>query len=180
MIFILTIIVAGLFAAIGLRKGFFTMWGLLFNLLIAIYLSVMLSPTIIGFFPRLDGSGYYRGLCLLSTALVVFFLGQMFVANFLIGQVSLPKICNNFGSVILGILAGFFVANFVFFVISVTPISTNKIAVSHFSEDFSRIKINSTVQRACKTVSTMSLQGDDHICEPIFDWLTTNSQPANQ
>lgn len=41
------------------RQGFFTMWGILFNGLVSMYLGIMLSPTLIQNVPALRTNDYY-------------------------------------------------------------------------------------------------------------------------
>ena len=66
------ILVALLVGIFGIRKGFFIMWGTIFNVLVSIYLGVMLTPLIIGTFQKEGVSCYCCAGCVVGITLLLF------------------------------------------------------------------------------------------------------------
>ncbi|TFG47513.1 MAG: hypothetical protein E4H40_06330, partial [Candidatus Brocadiia bacterium] len=157
MLFLLTIIIGAIFAAIGRKKGFVNVWTMLFNLLITIYLSVMLSPTIIGYIPVLDTSCYYHALCILVVALFVFTSTHILVGMYFSGvfYVPLPKIFNGLVAGILGFFLGFLASSFIFFMFGITPLAGHP-TVKNLTGDASFDQINSTLLSATRSVNGLS------------------------
>jgi len=172
MLFLLTIITGAVFAVIGRKKGFVTVWTLLFNLLITIYLSVMLSPTIVGYIPALNTS-YYHALCILAVAMFVFTSTNLLVGMYFSGvfYVPLPKIFNGLGAGILGFFLGFLASSFIFFMVGITPLADHP-TVKNWTGDASFNRINSTLLSATRSVNGLSAQWDKHTCKCVIDWLT--------
>ena len=163
MTLIITIIVGILFALLGMKKTFYPMWALLFNVLLAIYLAVMLTPIIIDKFKIIDSFGNYSyALCLLSIAVAVFAVAQLLTFRFLTAVycVSFPAILNNAGAAILGFLTGFAVANFIIFIITITPITGNP-SLDKLSKDAQSYgNVDSYLISTCKVINKLSLQCD--------------------
>lgn len=178
MIFLLTVIFGGIIAVVVRRKNFFSMWALLFNVLIAIYISVMLSPTIIGRIPEIYGDGYCYGLCLLALALPVFLISQSLASIYLTRDfnVSFPKVFNGIGSSLFGFLVGYFGLNFIIFAIGIMPLSEYPF-VKQISGDVPLVQIvRGPVLTTCNTVRKLSLQWDVNGCEPVVAWLTAKEE----
>ena len=158
----ITIIIGIVFALLGLKKTFYPMWALLFNILLAIYLAVMLMPVIIDKFRILTsfGGNYSYSLCLLSMAAVVFVVLQLLTFRFLTAVycVSFPALLNNAGAAILGFLAGFAVANFIIFLVTITPISNNPSLEKLSNDAQSSDSVNSYVISTCNIINKLSLQ----------------------
>ena len=161
MALLITIIAGIVFALLGLKKTFYPMWALLFNVLLAIYVAVMLTPTVLEKIETLSSFGNYSGvLCLGSIALVVFVVAQLLTFRFLTAVycVSFPVILNNIGAGILGFMTGFAISNFVIFLISVTPILENP-SLKKLSSDAEALGgVNSYVVSTCNVINEMSLQ----------------------
>ncbi len=160
----ITIVIGIIFAMLGIRKTFYPMWALLFNILLAIYLSVMLMALFIDKVKILTpfAGSYSYALCLLSMAAVVFVVVQLLTFRFLTAVycVSFPELLNNVGAAIVGFLAGFAVANFIIFLIAITPISDNPSL--KFSKDVqSSGSVNSYVISTCNIINKLSLQCDE-------------------
>ncbi|MBA7485891.1 hypothetical protein ES707_21443 [subsurface metagenome] len=72
MILLLAVVVGVVFAVIGVRKGFFPMWLVLFNILISIYVGVMLSPTLVAIRPDMEQEPYYLAAFIAVTSVMIF------------------------------------------------------------------------------------------------------------
>jgi len=174
MVFWVAVIVGGTFAYMGIKKGLFMTWAVLFNVLVSIYIGVMLTPVIIKIIISGSGSNEYHYYnCAGSLAIVsaiIFVLLQTIVINLVIEtfQVTLPKVFSRIFSGILGFLAGYLVCGFVFFAVSVavTPLKRPLIEglVNHcrFGEN--------SVKKACSFVALASLQCYDD-GPKVVDWI---------
>jgi len=124
MMFWLGILVGGVFAWFGVKKGFYELWIMLFNIVISIYLAVFLRPAVAGIVPFGDTS-FGGVLTMLAIAVACFLIlhGVSFV--FLTGQFTIPfpKIFDTLGAGLVGFLTGFLVWSFASFLIAITPVS---------------------------------------------------------
>jgi uncharacterized membrane protein required for colicin V production len=175
MAFLLTIIAGAVAAWFGRRKGFVTMWVMLFNVLISIYLSILLSPTLIGYISALNSSGYYRALTLLFVAILVFLclhnLVNMFLAIALSAE--LPKLCDGFGAGVLGFLAGHFASGFLIFVLGLFPPLQADLVKELSGGDSLSASVTIPVKWSCSTAATISFQSDRDTHEDIINWYLT-------
>ncbi len=161
----LIILAVGLvFAFIGYKKTWYPSWALLFNMLISVYTSIMVTPQIVdkvSFIREYLGNFSYA-VFVLTAAVIVFVVMQLLAFRFFTAVyiVSFPKILNNAGSAVLGFLTGLVIAGFLLFLITITPLS-----------DFSAVKflaqgrqtpggVNGVVLGSCNFVHKISLQPD--------------------
>jgi uncharacterized membrane protein required for colicin V production len=124
MVFWIGIFVAVIFAYSAIKLGFYHAWTMLFNLVIAVYVAVRISPVIEEFLPAaMDGGQYSKTMALLATGLVTFLILHGIAYALLIGQfeVTFPRVMNTLGSGILGFLAGFLIWSFGTLVVCTTP-----------------------------------------------------------
>ena len=174
--------VAGVVGAVlGRRAGFIAVWVFLFNLLIAVYVSLMLSPTLIGYVPLLNSSRYYHALTLLFVVLLIFLICHNFVGMFLAQAFSakIPRFFNNFFAAVSGFLAGHFACGFILFIIGVTPL-----AETSFMEQLSDTSLARSVEPPvlCSTqiVSTISFQCDRQERGQVIEWFSSGRVPKQK
>ena len=172
MILFLTILTGSVVAVIGMKKGFLPMWAMLFNVLLSIYLSVMLTPTIIGNLDKLADNPYYCLFSMLTVAMLSFVITQMLIARSLRGIfiATLPRIFNGIGAGVLGFMVGYFVSNFILFLICITPLSNQPIVKNYIGKERLSQVVNATMVSVCNTVSELSCQDDEDICLEVVDW----------
>ena len=132
MVFWVGILVGGLFVWLAVRRGFYEMWTMLFNLLISIYIAVYLTPVIVEIVPAAGDTAYGNAMMLLAVAVAIFAILYVISLTFLTGQfkVEFPKIFDNLGAGILGFLGGLRVWSVVVLLISATPIVKSDFARS--------------------------------------------------
>jgi len=130
MIFWISILTGALFAWFAIKLGFYDTLTFLFNIVIAIYVAVFLTPIIIDFVPAAGDTSFGNALTLLALAAGTFFILFGISYTFITGQfnISFPKIFDILFAGLLGFLTGFLLLSFVAFLICVTPISQNKLA----------------------------------------------------
>lgn len=126
------ILVGGFFVWLAIGRGFYEMWTMLFNIVIAIYAALYLTPVIVELVPAAGDTAYGNAMMLLVLAGAIFAILHVISLTFLTGQfkVSFPKIFDNLGAGILGFLAGLLVWSFVVLLISVTPFGKSDTAES--------------------------------------------------
>ena len=171
---IITIIAGIAFALLGMKKTFYPMWAWLFNVLLAVYLAVMLTPTVIEKVKILSYFGDFSlAICLLSIAAAVFVVAQLLTFRFLTAVycVSLPPMLNNAGAAVLGFLTGFIAVNFIIFVITITPISDNPSLEKLSDAAKASSKVNSYVISTCNVINKLSLQCDRKAVQEAVEYI---------
>ena len=169
MIFWCAILVGILFAVMGVRKSFYPMWAILFNILVSIYVGLMLTPTIIGIIPDIADSRYHHAACVAVLAIVIFIILQAIANSFIksTSEVSFPKLFNSVGAGLLGFLSGYFLCSFVFLIICVMPFSRQPFMKTICSQTGP----SKSVTTACNFINTLSLQSDN--TSKVIEWLST-------
>jgi len=176
MILLLAVAVGMVFAVIGVRKGFFPMWLVLFNILISIYVGVMLSPTMVAIRPDMEQEPYYLGTFIAVTSVMIFVVLQTIASVFFaeLADSFCPKIFDTVGAAILGFLGGFCVLSFVFFVICIMPFSQEPFMKGLCGDGVLTPAGVKGVVKVCDFVSSISLQpycGYRDVATDVVDWL---------
>ncbi|UCD52441.1 MAG: CvpA family protein [Phycisphaerales bacterium] len=130
MVFWAAILVGGVFVWLAVRLGFFVTWGLLFNIVVAIYVAIFLAPTVAACAPSTGRiSTYCMALSMIALAGGCFAILHGISYVFLTGQfnVSLPGIFDILLAGGLGFLAGFLVLSFVALIVTATPLAEHEL-----------------------------------------------------
>ena len=126
MVFWIAILVGALFAWQAVRLGFFETWGLLFGIIVSIYVAIFLAPRVVEFAAASGKVSAYStalGLVALAGGCFAILYGLSYV--FLTGQfkVSFPEIFDILLAGGLGFLTGFLLLSFVALVFMTTPLA---------------------------------------------------------
>lgn len=181
MVFWASILAGGFFAWLAIRMGFYETWTMLFNIVISIYVAVFLTPVIVDVAPAAGDTSYGNALTLAVTATGVFLILHGISYVFLTGQfnVSFPKVFDLVFAGLLGFLAGSLVFSFAALIVTVTPISQNRL--------MSRIGFNAQSQRTniayisrwCDLVDlAVSSADSETTAEQTINTLLTSAQPG--
>lgn len=172
------ILLGGAFAYIGLKKKFFVMWSMLFNLLVSIFLGVMFLPLISRLTPDIGENGYFLSLCMFVLTALFFFTLHIIVKMYVIASNSgvFPVIFDRVGAGILGFLFGYIVCCFVFFVLSVMPIAKHPFITNVFGKEGFGALSSRPVKKMCRFAGSASLQCYPDKSDTVIDWLITVSQ----
>jgi hypothetical protein len=132
MIFWIAILAGALFVWLTVRRGFYETWVMLFNILVAMYISVFLAPVMARFIPMPGGAAWCTALCMLVLAGGVFALLHGLSWVFLTGQFSVhfPRLFDIVFSGLLGFAAGFLILSFAALTLSTTPLMKYKIVTT--------------------------------------------------
>ena len=162
MAFWLGILVAAIFAWAAIRIGFYETWGLLFNLLISIYLAIFLRPIILNNIPAVADTTHSNPLIMLVTAITSFLIlyGISYTLLNNRSKIVFPKIFDILGTGVLGFAAGFLVWSFVNLLICLTPLSQAAFAKKiNLSDQFEQISVP-YISMCCNLVNTVVSSAD--------------------
>ncbi len=129
MVFWIAILTGALFIWLAVRMGFYETWVLLFNIIIAIYVSIFLAPVVTRFVPMPGGASWCTAMSMLVLAAGSFAILHGLSWVFLTGQFSIrfPSVFDVVFSGVLGFVAGFLVLSFAALALSTTPLTEHKI-----------------------------------------------------
>jgi len=130
MVFWIAILAGAVFVWLAVRVGFYQSWGLLFNVVVSIYLAVFLAPAVADWAPASGGaSGYGLTLSLVALAGGCFAILYGLSYVFLTGQFSIPfpKVLDVLVAGLLGFLAGFLILSFTALVVTLSPLAQHKV-----------------------------------------------------
>lgn len=132
MVFWIAVLIGALFVWLAVRRGFYETWALLFNILVAIYVSVFLSPAMARFVPMPGGAAWCTAISMLVLAGGAFALLHGVSWVFLTGQFSVrfPRLFDIVFSGVLGFAAGFLILSFAALALSTTPLARHKIVTT--------------------------------------------------
>ena len=177
MIFTAAIAFGFIFAVWGYKRGLYAMWATLFNVVIGIYLGIMLTPTIAGTFgeywPLQTQKNFwyaYAG-CVAGVALAAFFILETIATAFFTGifTVSLPRLLNRIGSVILGFITGYVVWVFICFIVLIMPVSQNLLLKSFTSQESVQMSMPA-ISRLLNLTNILSSQPNREQVSKVVHW----------
>jgi len=175
MLLWLVIIIGMLSAFLGIRKGLYRMWILLFNILISIYLAINFTPKIIELVQDTNMHRYNNALCLIIITIAVFIILHLVTGFYLlrIFALSLPKGFSKIGGGILGFLTGYLSICFLLIVLLAMPFSKKQPAKKFLESHGSKPVALKSVEKACNFIDVISLQDRRDLNERILKWLIT-------
>ncbi len=179
MVFWVGILVGGLFAYFAIKKGFYEMWALGFNIIISIYLAVFLGPVVADIIPA-GTAVYSKALTVLATAVACFLILHGISYTLITGQfsISFPKIVDVVGAGLFGFLIGFLVWSFISLLIMATPITNNTLAKEIGFDSQTQQTSVSYVSWWCNTVNRVVSSGDGkQATQQAIGWLMKSSEP---
>jgi hypothetical protein len=179
MVFWVGILVGGLFAYFALKKGFYEMWALGFNIIISIYLAVFLGPVVADIIPA-GTAVYSKALTVLATAVACFLILHGISYTLITGQfsISFPKIVDVVGAGLFGFLIGFLVWSFISLLIMTTPITNNTFAKEIGFDNQAQQTNVSYVSWWCGKVNRIVPSEDSkQTTRQAIGWLMKSSEP---
>lgn len=125
MVFLTGILVGAFFIWLAIKLGLFEIFALMFNLVVAVYLGLVLGPTVQDHLPMSDMPLYTGSAAILLTAVGIFLVlfGVTFV--FFTGPYNIvfPKTFDILLAGFVGFFTGLFVWSFISLLITLTPAS---------------------------------------------------------
>jgi ABC-type xylose transport system permease subunit len=179
MVFWVGILVGWLFAYFAIKKGFYEIWALGFNIIISIYLTVLLGPVISDIIPT-GTTAYGKVLMMLATVAACFLILHGISYTFITSQfsISMPKIVDVVGAGLLGFLIGFLVWSFVSLLVMTTPITKNTFAKKIGFDTQAQQASISYVSWWCNKVNRIVSSADaEQTPQKAIGWLLESSKP---
>lgn len=182
MVFETAIIVGVVCAFVSLRKRFYSMWPVLFNVLVSVYLAVMLTPFLVDLIPEVSSLAVrarYYAATMVIIALLVFLILQVVAIKVFTSEVtiSFPSMFDGIGSVVLGFLAGYITVAFVFFVVSIMPLAQKPFMKKIVKAKTFELATVDSITRACDIVALVSLHHDNNVSEVISQLNILKTEP---
>jgi uncharacterized membrane protein required for colicin V production len=179
---IISLIVAVLFGVWGYKKRLFPAWAFAFNVIIAVYLAVMLTPNILKLAGGLlDTLGSYANVTVMIVLAVLYFVIAHFLSTiYLTGTycISFHKVVDYGGGLILGFAGGLLIAHFILFSVAASPLKEISLVSKYLPAGMEQSS-GKHIVNACRFVSSCSLQyGDTNIAKAIE--IISGTAPANQ
>lgn len=162
MAFWIIILFAACGAILAYRKSdFYRMWAIVFNIFVAIYLGIMLSPWIISMIPPdTPGLQYQKAACIIAIAILVFGLLQTITVNFITSdcEITFPKLFDSIGASSLGFIAGWFTAAFLLLMLSILPFADKPFMKNLTGQETAQNLAVKPVAALCDFVTVASIQ----------------------
>lgn len=182
MVFKFAIIVGIICAIISLKKRFYSMWPMLFNVLVSIYLAVMLTPFLVDLIPEISSLAVrarYYAATMVIIALLVFLILQVVAIKVFTSEVtiSFPSMFDGIGSAVLGFLAGYITVAFIFFVVSIMPLAKKPFMKKIVKAKTFELATVDSITRACDLVALASLHHDNNVSEVISQLNIFKTEP---
>ncbi len=175
MVTAFAILIGAVFVFVGLKKRFFVIWAMLFNLIVSVYLSVMLVHVISKSTPDIGTNGYFLAACLLVLAALFYAIFHIIVKFYVIGSnvIEFPVLFDRIGAGVLGFVFGYLACCFVLFALGVMPIAKHEFMTNVLKKDTLASLASPPVKRACSFTGHATRQCYPVKSGEIIDWLTT-------
>jgi hypothetical protein len=173
MVFWISAVIA-LAAALYFKKaGFLYAWTGFFNVVIAIYCSVVVTAALGKWQPDAIPNEWARAAVFFASAVVIcailFLIARSVIGSE--GSLYLGAAIELCGGFVLYFLTAFFAVNFVVFVFCITPTIEHTPFSSSFDKSAVTRSSELSVKAACGIVEKFSIQDNDARLEVVFNWL---------
>ena len=178
MLAIFSVIVGIALAVVCVRKGFFPSWAIVFNVIVAVYATVMLAPVWVELISKQGAPvdfRYHIVIAMIATAGMIFAVLQIIASTFITGTyvVAFPKLFDYIASATLGFLAGKIVASFLILILCITPLASKPYMEKFNLRSEETPKELTPVIRTCNFMASATLQVYTDISEDIVKELIT-------
>jgi len=177
------IIIVGLaFAFVGFKKGLYVMFATLFNLMFAVFISVLSTPLLLNFSPGFERSGCYAAASIFLIFVLIFGLLQTFAWFFFLRHREdyFPMPLDKVGSIILGFLCGYVLCVLLILALCVAPCSIQgKVDWLCTREKMQKLAVPG-VTRVCNFLGEYSLHCFDGNSEQEIDYLLMLDKSAEE
>jgi uncharacterized membrane protein required for colicin V production len=178
MLFWLCLIIGGLFALLGFKKGLYVAITMLFNLMIGVYAGVLAAPRVLNMSPEYGQSGYYPAATVFFLAIIIFAVLQLIAWFYFLHDAVeyFPKLIEQVGGALCGFLFGYFLLGLVTLSICMMPFSKGMIP-SYLPQRDQMIQFaGKPVAGICNFIGAYSLEYFDGQPEVILETLLSTGQ----
>lgn len=173
MLFWVLLIVGGLFACLGVKKGFYAMFATLFCLMFSVYIGVLAAPRIMRLSHDFEQDPYYAAGCVFGMFLVIFILLWAIAWFYFLrdGEDYFPKMLDRIGGGVCGFLFGYILSSLVLLMVCIMPFSRDDAMPALCNRDSAMRFSVPAVVKTCNFVAAYSLECFDGDAESIVDFL---------
>lgn len=182
MLRVLLIIVCFGFALLGLKKGLYVMFATLFNLLFAIFISILSTRTLLSLSPEFERNGYYAALIVFLLFCLVFGLLQMFAWFYFlrIREDYFPKMLDRVAGFFVGGVCGYILFSLLVLILFIMPFSVEGKMNWLCTREQMMERSKPVVLKACNFLAWYSLECFDGETEEEVKELLQLSEPQEQ
>jgi hypothetical protein len=169
----LMIVVSLGFAYMGLKKGLYVMFAVLFNLLFAVFISILSTRTLLSYSPQYEHHGYYASLGLFLLFCVIFGLLQMFAWFYFLchREDYFPAMLDRVGGFLVGGVCGYIIITMLILMLCIMPCSVKGQVDRLCARDKMRGLCAPGVTKACDFLAWYSLECFDGESEKVINEL---------
>ncbi len=182
MILIGNIALAFIFGLIALNTRLLQMLTAVFNLGLAIFLSMIFTPVLIKFFEEMDYKEYHDGLLIVLITAIIFIVLQVLCVKFLTKNTkgAFPEVVDRFGSVLLGFLFGYMLSVLVFFAIVLTPLNKHEYVITVAGSNDLTVQTVVPMESMIDIISKITLQPEELAHSEIPKTLMNNDEKETE
>lgn len=182
MLPVLLIIICFGLALVGLKKGLYVMFATLFNMLFAIFISILSTQTLLSFSPEFERNGYYAASCVLLLFSLVFGLLQMFAWFYFLRSREdyFPKMLDRVAGFLVGGVCGYILFSLLVLIICIMPFSVAGKTDWLCPREKMKTLSEPGVLKACNFLGWYSLECFDGNAEKEVSELLKLSEPREQ
>jgi hypothetical protein len=175
------ILLSILAAYLGFRKGFLFMFATLFNLMFAIFISVLSAPMLLAMSPGLETSGYYAGASVRMLLVLIFSVLEGFGWFFFLRDREdyFPKLLDKVGGVGVGGLCGYAFGSAILLCLCIMPCSRGQMDWLCTRDHLQRLSVPG-VQNVCNFLGWYSLECFDGNVERAVEQLLSLDDPREE
>ena len=181
MLLWIIIIISLAFAWLGFKKGFFVMFAMLFNLMFAIFISVLSTRALMQLSSGYEKSGYYAAITVFLLFVLIFGVLQFFAYYYILKNREdyFPKIFDKAAATAMGFLCGYIICCLIVLMFCIMPCSRRG-KIDWFCTQDNMIKISVPgVRKVCNFLGWYSLhcfEGDSE--REIINLLKLSEAPT--
>ncbi len=173
MIFVLALIISGLLAWMGFRKGVYLMAATLFNILLSAYVGILSTPVVLKASPDLETSGYYAAFCMLFLIIGCFAILQgLCYYLFLRGaDIIFPPVFDKLGGGLMGFFSGYVLTGLLVLAVCMMPFSRLETLQGIVPWDSMKTFCTGSTVKVCRFVAAWSLVYLDEVPDETVSYL---------
>ena len=170
------------FAFLGFKKGLYVMFATLFNLLFAVFISILSTSTLLSYSPEYERHGYYASLTVFLLFGLIFGLLQVFAWFYFLRHRDdyFPQILDRVGGFLIGGVCGHVIITLLILILCIMPCSVEGKVDWLCTRDKMRVLSAPGVIKACDFLAWYSLECFDGESERVINRLLELTEPQEE
>jgi hypothetical protein len=165
---LIALIIAAIFGLWGYHKRLYPSWAFLFNVLVASYLAIVLTPVFLNIKQAggiLALLGPWANAAIMLVIFAIYLALSQLLSSFYLTNtycVSFPRFIDDFGGALLAFAGGYVIVNILLFALAVTPLNNHPITKKYIPDNDGR-----AIVKASSYISGFSLQFDNNLSKAV-------------